>query len=205
MLALPQIAPMKTFPPNCSEGERGPAHFPTRIHARVNRYKRRVLSQRERMLREEALRRALQHARDRRQRELDEVQEHGKALRHRLRELTDRSLALGSVHGRFARETSEGAALEPVAAPSIVPEASPVAAPVQARPSPAPVFTLPPPVPRKDEESHDKLLAALGDRHPEGFTVGQMKDLMEGLDGRAHSYDAAWALANVLLRARALE
>ena len=127
-------------------------------------------------------------------------------MRRRLRELTDRTLALGHVHGRFAREPSEAPTLPGLSPPpptpsESLPPSAPIAAPLVA--APAITFTLLPA--HKDEESHEKLLAALGDRHPEGFTVGQMKELMEGLDGRAHSYDAAWALANVLLRARALE
>ena len=68
----------------------------------------------------------------------------------------------------------------------------------------APSFTLAPIAPRP-EESHGKLLAALAARHEEGFTVGQMKAVMEELDGRTHSYDAAWVLANRLERAHVLE
>ncbi|TLZ53168.1 MAG: hypothetical protein E6K18_00935 [Methanobacteriota archaeon] len=58
---------------------------------------------------------------------------------------------------------------------------------------------------RAPEESHEKLLAALVERHPDGFTVSQMKDVLEAVDGRTRSYDAAWTLANTLLRNRALE
>ncbi len=135
------------------------------------------------------------------------MQEQGKALRRRLRELTDRSLALGSVHGRFAREPDAPAPpTVPEPPPTVLPDASIVASPpIVAHPSPGTSSSVASPITRKPEESHGKLLAALGDRHPEGFTVGQMKDLMEGLDGRAHSYDAAWTLANVLVRSRALE
>jgi len=127
------------------------------------------------------------------------VQDRSRALRRRLRELTDRALALGSVHGRFGPGgggSPADRAPEPASAP-----------PMRAPPSlvpPAPVFTPAVLAPPK-EETHEPLLAALSDRHGEGFTVGQMRELMEELDGRGHTYDAAWALANNLLRTRALE
>ncbi len=153
------------------------------------------------MLREVALRSALQDARDRRQRELDETQERARALRRRLRELTDRSLALGTVHGRFTPPEPTTPA-EPAVAEPPPPRADPVPTPSPADPLPAPTFTLPPP---KREEGHEKLALTLLGRHPDGFTVGQMKEILDELEGRAHTYDAAWALANNLLRTRVLE
>src|SRR6266571_1440259 len=155
------------------------------------------------MLREEALRRALQFARDRRGRELEELQERSRALRRRLRELTDRGMALGSVHGRFAPEGPAPAVVAttvappaPIATPTASP--SPVAPPAAASPAPSPFVVA-------AEPSYDALLRPLSARHPGGFTVGQLKAVMEELDGKAHTYDAAWALANTLLRTRALE
>ena len=153
------------------------------------------------MLREVALRKALQHGRDRRQGELDEVQERGRALRRRLRELTDRSLALGSVHGRFVPESAP----------------PPTEMPAEAGPMPAPAPSPPPPpalgieevravlAPPK-EEAHEALLAALAARYKDGFTVGQMREVLDEVESaRAHTYDAAWTLANNLLRSRAFE
>jgi hypothetical protein len=151
------------------------------------------------MLREVALRKALQHGRDRRQGELDEVQERGRALRRRLRELTDRSLALGSVHGRFVLESAPPPAVGP-AEPALM------TAPA---PSPPPALriedvraVLAPP----KEEAHEALLAALAARYKDGFTVGQMREVLDEVEsGRVHTYDAAWTLANNLLRSRAFE
>src|SRR3990172_3764299 len=73
------------------------------------------------MLREVSLRKALQDARDRRARELEDVVVRGQALRRRLRELTDRSLALGTVHARFFAE----APAAPLAPATPVPESPP--------------------------------------------------------------------------------
>src|SRR3989304_5230658 len=112
------------------------------------------------VLREEALRRALQFGRDRRARELEEVQERSRVLRRRLRELTDRGLALGSVHGRFGMEGA-GSAAAPE--PAAVQHPTMGAAPVPRPPTLAPSFTLAPLAPRP-EESHAKLLGALAAR-----------------------------------------
>ena len=124
-------------------------------------------------------------------------------MRRRLRELTDRSLALGSVHSRFVpdapldlSETHEPASIEGTT-PSVP---SPAPAP---EPRQAPLLPI---VVRPDEEVHAKLLTALRERHGDGFTVGQMRDLLDELESpRAHSYDAAWALANNLVKSRTLE
>src|SRR3989442_14946841 len=91
------------------------------------------------MLREVALRKALQDARDRRQVELTDVQERGRAMRRRLRELTDRSLALGSVHSRFVPEAPLDR-LEAHEPPSIG-----EATPSLPSPAPAPEPRQPPP------------------------------------------------------------
>lgn len=154
------------------------------------------------MLREVALRKALQDARDRRFEELEDVQTRSKAMRRRLRELTDRSLALGSVHGRFATAAESAPA---IAAPP-VPEL-PQAAPPDASREPGPdVVRTPLPFgPPKRDESSDRLVAQLVARHAEGFTVGQIREVLDEVEGRTHTYDAAWALANVLLRNRVLE
>ncbi|HEV8595899.1 MAG TPA: hypothetical protein VGR51_10275 [Thermoplasmata archaeon] len=158
------------------------------------------------MLREVALRRALQHARDRRAFELEDVQERGKALRRRLRELTDRTLALGSVHGRFVVEGPPTASDAPVVAGPIA--EAPIAnlaaetAEINAPPTPPPITLAPPP---KRDPNQERLAATLIARFPEGFTVGQMRDLLDELEGRTHTYDAAWALANNLLRTRVIE
>ena len=129
------------------------------------------------------------------------MQERSRVLRRRLRELTDRGLALGSVHGRFGMEGA-GSAAAPEPAAVQPPTVGAARAPTP--PTFAPSFTLAPLAPRP-EESHAKLLGALAARHEDGFTVGQMKAVMEELDGRTRSYDAAWALANRLERARVLE
>ena len=129
------------------------------------------------------------------------MQERSRVLRRRLRELTDRGLALGSVHGRFGKDALEAA---PAPGPASTESRPASAAPLPPAAVSAPSFTLAPPAPRP-EESHEKLLAALAARHEDGFTVGQMKAVMEELDGRTRSYDAAWALANRLERARVLE
>jgi hypothetical protein len=82
------------------------------------------------------------------------------------------------------------------------------------------VATAPPPAPAPEipielvravlappkEEGHEALLAELASRYPDGFTVGQMREALdEAESGRVHSYDAAWALANNLLRTKAFE
>ena len=134
------------------------------------------------------------------------MQERGKGLRRRLRELTDRSLALGAVHGRFAPADRAAPTESPIAPPieTEKPIVSPVPGENQETPQSPPItpaiFAM-----RAPEESHEKLLAALVERHPDGFTVSQMKDVLEAVDGRTRSYDAAWTLANTLLRNRALE
>lgn len=124
-------------------------------------------------------------------------------MRRRLRELTDRGMALGSVHGRFAPESPASPVMATTVAPS-APIAPPTASPPPVAP-PAPTSPSPPPFVIVPEPSYDALLRPLSARHPDGFTVGQLKAVMEELDGKAHTYDAAWALANTLLRARALE
>jgi len=132
----------------------------------------------------------------------------GQALRRRLRELTDRSLALGTVHARFFAE----APAAPVAPATPVPETPPTPAIEAPAPSPAaaplvPRSPAPPPlVPMKRaEDAHGRLLLALSDRHGEGFTVGQMRELMDEVEGGTHSYDLAWTLAGTLQRARVLD
>ena len=154
------------------------------------------------MLREVALRRALQGARDRRHAELEEIQERMKGLRRRLRELTDRSLAVGSVHARFFAERPAG---EPV----IAEPAAPVAPESPAtEPSPIPPTAAapsPPIAPTRRDVDPGKLVGALVSRYPDGFTVGQMKEVLDEVDGRAHTYDAAWALANAYVRERKFE
>jgi len=152
------------------------------------------------MIREVALRRALQDARDHRQREMDAVQERGRALRRRLRELTDRHLALGAVHGRFFPEAPVSA--EPVVAPAPVAAPAPLPSPPPEIPLELVRAVLAPP----KEEAHEELIAALAARYPDGFTVGQMREVLDDVEsGRVHSYDAAWALANNLLRTKAFE
>lgn len=159
------------------------------------------------MLREVSLRKALQDARDRRGRELEEVERRSHALRRRLRELTDRSLALGTVHARFF-----------VVSPAIAPTALPVPAVAETPPpaveaprpplaAPAPWAQLSPSHPplapmKRPEESHENLLLALSARHAEGFTVGQMREIMDEVEGGMHTYDVAWTLAGTLQRAR---
>ncbi len=163
------------------------------------------------MIREVALRRAIQDARDRRQQELTEVQERARGMRRRLRELTDRSLALGSVRGRFVPEPKPEAAVPPA---PIANAPAPTAAPVPVAESmtlpevsnPAPTAILTPMPVRRDEEVHAKLLGMLREQYVDGFTVGQMREAMEFAEpGKPHTYDEAWGLANNLLRAKAFE
>jgi len=155
------------------------------------------------MLREVALRRALQDARDRRQRHLDDVQERGRVLRRRLRELTDHGLALGAVHGRFFPEGPVAEAPAPEAFAPAAPVAAPSPSPA---PEPIPIELVRAVLAPPKEEGHEALLAELGSRYPDGFTVGQMREVLDEVEsGRVHSYDAAWALANNMLRSRALE
>src|SRR3989304_219951 len=58
---------------------------------------------------------------------------------------------------------------------------------------------------KRAEDAHGRLLLALSDRHGEGFTVGQMRELMDEVEGGSHSYDLAWTLAGTLQRARVLD
>ena len=135
------------------------------------------------------------------------------ALRRRLRELQDRLLALGTVHERFAKpEDLAAIAASPsttaspsMTAPVPVPpteEAAPVESMVVRTPSDIRVILAPP---KRDAEAYAPLLGSLASRHPEGFTVSQMRDVMDFAEpARAHSYDAAWSLANTLLRSQTL-
>lgn len=160
------------------------------------------------MLREVALRRAIEDARARRARELEEVVERQGSLRRRLRELQDRLLALGTVHGRFAGPEAKGAPVGTLLE-SEAPRAPPTT--VSVAPTPSEVATAADvrlflAAPKPEAETHGALLAALASRHPDGFTVSQMREIMDLEDAaRAHSYDAAWSLANTLLRSQALE
>ena len=154
------------------------------------------------MLREVALRRALEDGRNRRQRELEDVQERGRALRRRLRELTDRMTALGTVHGRFA--VPEAPRPEEVARPVEAPSLPETATQPSGVETVGPTFTLTPV--RREEEVHAPLLQVLATRFPEGFTAGQMREVLDETEpGRPHSYDAAWTMANALSRTRAIE
>ena len=165
------------------------------------------------MLREVALRRAIEDARTRRAHELEEVVARQGAFRRRLRELQDRLLALGTVHERFAKPESPvlavpGGSLEPSPPPVAV--AIPPSPPVTTVPTagvqtPAEVRAILAP-PKRESEANASLIASLASRHPEGFTVSQMRDVMDFSEPeRPHSYDAAWTLANSLLRVQALE
>ena len=167
------------------------------------------------MLREVALRRAIEDARAHRARELEEVVGRQGALRRRLRELQDRLHALGTVHERFAKpEDLAATATSPstTATPSMtatptapVPpkeEAAPAESEVPRTPSDIRIILAPP---KRDAEAYAPLLDSLVLRHPEGFTVSQMRDVMDFAEPeRAHSYDAAWSLANTLLRSQTL-
>jgi len=173
------------------------------------------------MLREVALRRAIEDARAHRARELEEVVGRQGALRRRLRELQDRLFALGTVHERFAKpEDLAATATSPstIASPSTtatpsmtatptapVPpkeEAAPAESEVPRTPSDIRIILAPP---KRDAEAYAPLLDSLVLRHPEGFTVSQMRDVMDFAEPeRAHSYDAAWSLANTLLRSQTL-
>lgn len=154
------------------------------------------------MLREVALRKALQEARNRRAQELAEVEARLGALRRRLRELSDRALAVGMVHARFFAEANPlpGTPASPLPGAPASPPTPTVTIEVTPREPSMPLL----PVPRP-EEIHATLLGALAERFPDGFTVAQMQQVMEELEGRARSYDAAWALAGTLQRARALD
>lgn len=144
-------------------------------------------------------------------------------MRRRLRELQDRMLALGTVHERFARpeivaaaagsapqgSAAPAAAPESLAVPRPAPDAIPFAAPMPIEPTAA---QTPPEVrailapPKREAETYAPLLSTLASRHPEGFTVSQLRDLMDFTEPqRAHTYDAAWTLANSLLRTQTLE
>jgi len=162
------------------------------------------------MLREVALRRAIEDARTRRADELEDVVGRQTALRRRLRELQDRILALGTVHGRFAGPEA-GEAHAPASLPleAVPSHAAPAPPAVAASPEPTiPVeevkrFLAPP---KQDAETHAALTGALAIRHPEGFTVTQMREVMDLEEPtRAHSYGAAWSLANTLLRTHTIE
>jgi len=167
------------------------------------------------MLREVALRRAIEDARAHRARELEEVVGRQGALRRRLRELQDRLFALGTVHERFAKPEDLAAvaaspsttASPPMTATPTAPvppkeEAAPVESMVVRTPSDIRVILAPP---KRDAEAYAPLLGSLASRHPEGFTVSQMRDVMDFAEPeRAHSYDAAWSLANTLLRSQTL-
>lgn len=167
------------------------------------------------MLREVALRRAIEDARTRRAGELEEVVDRQGALRRRLRELQDRIFALGAVHGRFAPSgPSEGPELHAVAPDeaeaTLTPPASaaiapmPLEAPVPSAPAEDVRRFLAPP--KQDAQTHAALLTALASRHADGFTVAQMREGMDQEDpARAHTYDAAWSLANTLLRSQTIE
>lgn len=149
------------------------------------------------MLRELALRRALEDARDRRSRELEDMQGKSRALRRRLRELTDRLAAMGHVHARFAPPEVPRPAEETT-------EATPEPAPVTAEPVTEPKIA-PLPV-RRPEEQYGATLRALGQRFPGGFTTSQLRDVLDETEsGKAHTYDAAWTLANTFLRSRVFE
>lgn len=161
------------------------------------------------MLREVALRRALEAALLRRRGELDELQSRGTTLRRRLRELTDQLIATDAVRERFPGPEEPGGP-----APPEIPAPTPSAPPRPAAEVPAmreavpervdPKLVLAPPPP--PERVHAALLVALAERHPQGFTVGQLRDLLEETEpDRPHSYDAAWSLTNTLLRRQALE
>jgi len=168
------------------------------------------------MLREVALRRAIEDARGRRAQELEELVHRQGALRRRLRELQDRLLALGTVHGRFAKpeepppEAAAGFGVTPGITPPSIPAIEPLptdtAPPSTDAPrTPADLRVLLAP-PKRDAETHAPLLKSLASHHPDGFTVSQMRDVMDFSDPeRPHSYDAAWTLANALLRSQTLE
>ena len=61
------------------------------------------------------------------------------------------------------------------------------------------------PSPHKEDETVTKLLPALRARYPDGFTVGQMREVLDEIEPRAHTYDSAWTLANNLARSRVFE
>src|SRR3990172_3320917 len=173
------------------------------------------------MLREVALRRAIEDARAHRARELEGVVGRQGARRRRLRELQDRLLALGTVHERFAKPedlAATAASLSTTSSPSTtatpsmtatptapVPpreEAPPVESMVVRTPSDIRLILAPP---KRDAEAYAPLLDSLVLRRPEGFTVSQMRDVMDFAEPeRAHSYDAAVSLANTLLRSQTL-
>jgi hypothetical protein len=159
------------------------------------------------MYREVALRRALDDARGRRAQELEDLVERQRALRRRLRELQDRELALGTVHGRFAATPPapppEGRAPAEESASTVATLAPSQPAPLASPLLEARVVLTPP---RRDEETYAALLLELHARFPDGFTVSQMREVMDATDpDKAHSYDGAWSLANNLHRSRALE
>lgn len=120
----------------------------------------------------------------------------------------DQLMAMDAVRGRLP-EPAEGETAPPevpLPEPSVPPgpgvEVPAVTAPAPERAEPK-VTLAPAPPP---ERVHAALLVALSERHPQGFTVGQLRDLLEEtVPERAHSYDAAWSLTNALLRRQALE
>ena len=155
------------------------------------------------MLREVALRNALQNARDLRAEQLEETVHRATALRRRLRELTDRHLALGAVHARFVPEQtieSPPPAAEPVTA------AEPPQPTAPSPPHPLPeIVRAAPTLAKRPEEGYEKALEALAARFADGFSVGQMREVLDEVQGRTHTYDFAWTLANTLQRARVLD